>query len=684
MLQGIERAAYVEIRRIVDDELSVHVPDGFRRFRRVGYAQILTSVCGPPTRPRTSTIVQVPPYYGLALLQYCAMSLGRATTGSLCMFPSRAPVIEDMQKHKANVVALKERWRCCDCALQQYQIMATATAAAAARLWTRTADADVAGGNREKTHEGATLPSALQTRLDDFTETARNRQALGEFARLVLQRGVLDCRAEGMALRASTMTLQLRPYQEELLNKTMVRMQSMLGATMLCMPTGFGKTEAAIGLMRMLGRRAIFLVRTCDMVTQTAERVRRCFGAQTVPAAPARKKRGGNRSQHATSEPVDAAEDLFWVGTAMDGKRDIGCDILVSTVQGLLACAMPPDELATFGTVIFDEAHGMATEKYSQLLRALGGRRYICGLSATPEDRKDSFKYVPFMYFGYAYDAVQRVARELRLCVLRHVNPDFVAPTRRVFYRNAAGQVQEKKQISASALNQYWMECNARNERIAVHIARLAHMEKRIIFVYASVVALLVDVMERVRTILASQDDSAWLVDELALVHGDIKPELRPPLYAKRVVFLTYSMGRDGLDKVTLDTLVPISIEGQMKQPIGRILRELEGKKPLVVLTRDTASDLQGIFGSVMRYLRSSEFQLRRCLVHGHNTTNELCEADTRKCIFSGLAAPTKRKNRNESDNDQEDADADDSLAKRHHDHDDNASPDCEAFLASF
>lgn len=412
-----------------------------------------------------------------------------------------------------------------------------------------------------------------------------------------------DSRSIGDALPAAMQcTVALHTYQESMRARVLERLRA-TGATVMIMPTGFGKTETAIGIIAELRRKTLFIVRTKDMVTQTAERIRQYI------------------SQCSVSE-------------AMEGKRDSQADIIVSTARGLTVNPLSADERASIGLVIADEVHGMVTECNSQIFRDMAGSRYTLGLSATPE-RPDDFRRLLRAFFGDDYPSIERRNKPIRLCCMRYNNDQYVVPKRTV-YKKVNGVIQKAEELDVASLHRYWMMSEDRSRMLGCAIARLA-MEGHVIFAFGHELYHLEEACYFLREEL-ERHERYDLLEDIGIMHAGVSKHQRADTYARRIVFLTYSMARDGLNKPSVSVLVAISIEGALIQPIGRILRDYPGKFPLVVLLRDSCRGLAYKYANITRYLESDEFELHRCMVHGWNLNND-SETARKKCLF----APLKR-----------------------------------------
>ena len=73
--------------------------------------------------------------------------------------------------------------------------------------------------------------------------------------------------------------------------------------------------------------------------------------------------------------------------------------------------------------------------------------------------------------------------------------------------------------------------------------------------------------------------------------------------------------GDEGIDREDFDTLFRIDPVAKSKQQVGRILRELPGKKPIVEHWHDAFSDFDGWFHNCLRYYNKKGY-----FVHNRST----------------------------------------------------------------
>jgi superfamily II DNA or RNA helicase len=170
--------------------------------------------------------------------------------------------------------------------------------------------------------------------------------------------------------------IMLRPYQAEAVN---AMLDSSKGSTgVLVAPAGSGKTIIGCYVIKELGRPALWLCHTEELLDQAAKAAANC-----IP-------------------------DIGRVGKIGAGFEDWGTGkLIVATVQTLIKRTDILEKLNDYiGTVIFDECHHYPAQMFIELGSQLRAK-HIYGLSATP-DRKDKLEILMYTGLGPKLHEVPR------------------------------------------------------------------------------------------------------------------------------------------------------------------------------------------------------------------------------------------------------------------------------------
>ena len=306
---------------------------------------------------------------------------------------------------------------------------------------------------------------------------------------------------------------------------------------------GSGKTQMGIALIAKLGKRALWLTHTKDLLTQSKQRAEQYM-------------------------------DPSLLGTITEGKVNIGKGITFATVQTM--CNLDLAQYKHFWDVIIvDECHRVAgtptaVSQFSKVLNSLAARHKY-GLSATVH-RSDGLIEATFALLG---DVIYTVPTEAVADKIMKVGI-FPAPTGVGISReclNTDGTLNYAKLIG------YLTESEERNQLIVESITvdrdkpglilsdRLGHLETLMSMLPADMQADAVMVSGKMTTKKGKAEREQAIED---MRSG-----------AKKYLFATYSLAKEGLDIPCLERLymaTPQKDYAVITQAIGRIARTSPGK----------------------------------------------------------------------------------------------------------
>lgn len=313
---------------------------------------------------------------------------------------------------------------------------------------------------------------------------------------------------------------------------------------------GKGKTVCALEAIARLGRPALVIVHTSLLFNQWIERLK-----EFLPSVAVGEIRGA-------------------VGTWSYKNKGV----VVAMLQTLYdhQFEITPELRCRFGIVVVDEVHRLPSKKYAAVADIFPGLRY--GLTATDE-RSDGRHIITQQHLGSIFytDLKQITPRVYFQVVEFPVNPK--DPEVSPYVRDSKGQ------INLGRLRTYVGRLPARNYWIAEYIKWLASLGRRMI-------------------VLTHCRDQVYLLQQMlkemgivagACTGGTGEIEQRLEIVAKNDIIIgTTQIAGEGLDKMSLDTLVSLSPVGRdvsgknnIQQTIGRILRPIAGKDPVAIFLHD-------------------------------------------------------------------------------------------------
>ena len=306
---------------------------------------------------------------------------------------------------------------------------------------------------------------------------------------------------------------------------------------------GSGKTQMGIALIAKLGKRALWLTHTKDLLTQSKQRAEQYM-------------------------------DPSLLGTITEGKVNIGKGITFATVQTM--CNLDLAQYKHFWDVIIvDECHRVAgtptaVSQFSKVLNSLAARHKY-GLSATVH-RSDGLIEATFALLG---DVVYTVPTEAVADKIMQVGiypvPTGIGISRECL--NTDGTLNYAKLIN------HLCESESRNEIIVEYLIEERHKPSLIL---SDRLGHLEELMKMLP--IDMREDAVMVSGKMTTKKGKAEREqaiedMRNG--TKKYLFATYSLAKEGLDIPCLERLymaTPQKDYAVITQAIGRIARTSPGK----------------------------------------------------------------------------------------------------------
>ena len=332
--------------------------------------------------------------------------------------------------------------------------------------------------------------------------------------------------------------IPLYDYQQEAVENVYWKRYGILQSA-----AGSGKTQMGIALIAKLGKRALWVCHTKDLLTQSMQRAEQYMD-----------------------------KSLF--GTITGGKVSIGEGITFATVQTLCNINLPQYK-DMWDVIIVDECHRVAgsptsVSQYYKVLNSLAARHKY-GLTATPH-RADHLIKATFALIG---DVIYEVQREVVADKIMQVSicpvPTGIRASRECL--NSDGTLNYPKMLRYLTTSEY------RNRLIVENIA--ADRDKPGL--------ILSDRLEHLETLMSMLP--ADMREDAVMVSGSMVTKLEKAAReqalvdmrsgAKKYLFATYPLAKEGLDIPCLERLymaTPQKDYAVITQSIGRIARTSSGK----------------------------------------------------------------------------------------------------------
>lgn len=351
-----------------------------------------------------------------------------------------------------------------------------------------------------------------------------------------------DQRSDGTPLPDTVQFLgELRPPQQRAFEALTAHDTGVLAAT-----TAFGKTVVASALIGHRARNTLILVHRRELLDQWVVRLK-------------------------TFLQIDRKQ----IGTIGSGKRKPTGVIDVALIQSLIRNGEVDDIVADYGQLIVDECHHLSAASF-ELVARRSKARFVVGLSATVA-RKDGHHPIIFMQCGpvrhqvhaktqAAESGIRHRARE------RHTRfklPEVLAmaerPSMPSIYAALADDVDRNDQIFDDVLKS--LEAKRSPIVLTERKDHLDYLHQRFSKFAKNLVVLRGGMSAKDRTAAAA-----------ALNVAD---------HEERLILATGRYIGEGFDDPRLDTLfltMPIAWKGTLAQYVGRLHRQHDGKKDVLVV----------------------------------------------------------------------------------------------------
>jgi superfamily II DNA or RNA helicase len=291
------------------------------------------------------------------------------------------------------------------------------------------------------------------------------------------------------------------------------------------------------------------------------------------------------------------------IGRVQGDTFDIEKDFVIAMIQTMCMREFDKKAFDSIGLLVVDEAHHIGAPAFSQFMFKVCPR-YTLGLTATPE-RKDGLTRLLYWFLGPEFFKVERVNQgTTKVTTLNYTDQAFKEspPVTRFGQLNMAGMIN------------IVTELEARNDLI-VQTAEDALADGR-----------------RVLVLSDRREHCFYLQNRLGsnakLYVGGMKEADLAKSAKSPIVVATFQLAHEGLDIPALDTVILATPKSDIKQSIGRIMRETAGKlnDPLIFDIADQWSVFFAMYRKRLKVYREGGFEVI-CAADGvHRDTEKPAE----------------------------------------------------------
>lgn len=303
------------------------------------------------------------------------------------------------------------------------------------------------------------------------------------------------------------------------------------GGGVLSLPCGYGKTTVALSMACHMKVRTMIVVHKEFLANQWRERIKQfCPGAT--------------------------------IGKIQQDILDTDHDFVIAMLQSLSQRSYALSDFEGFGMIIVDEAHHICARVFSQCLLKMCPK-YTLGLTATP-DRKDGLTKVLYWFLGESFFAVEREERgKVVVKRVEYTSEDYIE----------APPVNRLGKVSLVTMITQLVESIDRTMFVVNTIEQAAKGDRNVLVL-----------SERRQHCEDLHNMLGKLGYHVSLYMGGMKEDELKKAEEARIIIGTYSQAHEGLDIPKMDTLVMATPKSDIKQAVGRVLRETKGRKNTPVI----------------------------------------------------------------------------------------------------
>lgn len=313
-------------------------------------------------------------------------------------------------------------------------------------------------------------------------------------------------------------------------------------------PTASGKTQMGIALACDLGVKTLWLTHTKDLLNQSKTRAEQYIDPEKL-------------------------------GTITEGRVNIGETMTFATIQTM--CKVDLEQFKDeWDCIIVDECHRVsgtptAVTQFSKVLNALRARHKY-GLSATVH-RTDGLIKATYAMLGKVVCTVPNEAVASRVMTVE-VHPQVTGVGLSPAFLNTDGTVNYARMIS------YLTETDYRNQQIVEDLVENRDHYNLILSERVNHLKTLYNMLPPTLKAKATVIDGKMTTKALKAEREQAIEDMRTG--AKRYLFATYSLAKEGLDIPRLDRLFLVTPQKDyavIVQSVGRVARTFEGKQQPIV-----------------------------------------------------------------------------------------------------
>jgi superfamily II DNA or RNA helicase len=319
-------------------------------------------------------------------------------------------------------------------------------------------------------------------------------------------------------------------------------------------PTGKGKTAMSCPIIAAVGRYTLVVVPKTDLMNRWREDLIKILG-------------------------LDATQ----IGQIQGDVCDVANKpVVLGMLQSLCKMDRYPAWVANqFGLVIYDEVHRLGAQEFVKSTRFSPAKLRL-GLSATPT-RQDGLDLAITAHIGPTRVKIENMTLKPKVLLIAS---GWKCP------RGKDGKKIAHSGGKDAHVRRIMMNNPTRNETI-IKLARAAYKKQRKLLIF-------LDWLDHINLITSQIPGDGVPASAISQYVGGMSEAALAKAAEAPIIVATYTMMNEGTNIPALDACILGMPKADVVQPVGRILRELEGKKqPIVMDIQDDESPIY--FGYAMK-----------------------------------------------------------------------------------
>jgi superfamily II DNA or RNA helicase len=317
-----------------------------------------------------------------------------------------------------------------------------------------------------------------------------------------------------------------------------------------------GKTYIAMDLISKINKKTLIIVPNTFLLKQWIELLKQYFPNNTIGEYYSKTKKDGDII---VSIINSAVLEEFTFKTKIDKKK------IVTTLT-------PLEYYNQFGLVIFDESHTYCSNTFKQIFNRCQCD-YMLGLTATPNERIDTFDKISHMNIGDVLD-VEQIENYIKNDVIFESTINVIKYNGPEIYTQVEINPRNNMMNVPHIINQL-IEDEYRNQLIIDNIIKLSK-EKLNIFIFSerrnhllTLYDLLSEQIENECEISIPEEDKS-----IVLYGGSSNDDINEAKHHSNVIFTTYQYSSTGVSIVKMNALILATPrKSNSTQIIGRVFR---------------------------------------------------------------------------------------------------------------